>query len=465
MKHCDREHKSVFEVVGMYESAPKGPWFFLGIVHPPPTPELHKQLPEGYPFTLAELYKLEPKIPGVTVQVEHAGIHDALDSTTGPDGQLATRETVIAKLHDLGESDATNSPVGKVTYAKVVQPSGALYVILEISQGLEWVSWLVRNGFLTGLSLTTLETSHGIRPYEVSLTKEPARPHCYIVFHSTDEEKVRAYLGRVQQGDVRDYSAILRRPYRIMAASAEKMEVETPAPAAAEAPMEVTAERIMEAIGKHPEESHRKLLMASIEKMTQKALEEKKKAEEAEAARVAAVAKAEAATKTGKLNAAMLESSLLAVRRDLPAEIPYNDELAHRALTSDNIDDVRAGYGQLLITASMRSMLERRDSVVESSSPRKRRNDGQLNREDAEEEMAETDKAAAVAPEETDRIHTQMKTLNSLLVTASADKMPKAAAAPAAAAATSSIPLAADTAEAVSNLKLATALQAFEPLE
>lgn len=114
----------------MYEN--EGPFFFFGIIHPPPSPELTNQLPEGYAFTLSELYKLAPKIQGVPVQVEHAGIHEAIDSTTAPDGQLAAREAVIAKLHDLGDSDATKSPVGTVLKAEVIQPSGALYALFQV---------------------------------------------------------------------------------------------------------------------------------------------------------------------------------------------------------------------------------------------------------------------------------------------------------------------------------------------
>lgn len=206
------------------------------------------------------------------------------------------------------------------------------------------MAWLIRNGFLTGLSLTTLETTAGIRPYEISLTKEPARPHCYIVFHSTELEKVQGYMGRLKNGDVRDYSSTLRRPYRIMAASAEKMEIEAPVEKSADdMDVEVTGERILDAIGKHPDESMRKLLMASIDKMTQRATDEKKRADDAEMARKEAEARAEEAKKSGKLNAAMLESSLMAVRREIPADVPYDEELARRALISDNIDDVRAG--------------------------------------------------------------------------------------------------------------------------
>ena len=111
---------------------PSGPAYFCGIVHPPPSPELNRQLPAGYPLDLQQLYSLAPALPGAPILVEHAGIHDAVDGTTGPNGQLAPREEVIAELHDLGESDAIKSPVGAVLSAAVIEPSGALYITFEV---------------------------------------------------------------------------------------------------------------------------------------------------------------------------------------------------------------------------------------------------------------------------------------------------------------------------------------------
>ena len=132
---------------------------------------------------------------------------------------LATRDRVIAELHDLGESDATKSAVGTIVDARLIEPEGGLYVIAEISAGLIGVAHLVRAGFLTGLSLSTVVDSSGLVPVEVSLTKEPARPHSYIVFSSGQLQKVREYLGKIQSHTIRDYSGSLDRPTRVMAAS------------------------------------------------------------------------------------------------------------------------------------------------------------------------------------------------------------------------------------------------------
>jgi len=137
MHHCNSKRKRVCKVSRVDQwwrmPLPDGPAYFCGIIHPPPSPELNRQLPAGYPLSLEQLYSLAPELPGAPILVEHAGIHDAVDSTTASNGQLAPREAVIAELHDLGESDATKSPVGTVLEAHVIEPSGALYVVFEVS--------------------------------------------------------------------------------------------------------------------------------------------------------------------------------------------------------------------------------------------------------------------------------------------------------------------------------------------
>lgn len=428
-----------------------GPYYFLAILHPPPSPELHTALGE-YAFTLNELYKLAPKIRGLPLMVEHAGIVEAVDSTKGPSGQLADRNTVFAKLHDLGESDATHSPVGSIISAEVVQPSGALYAIFQINAGLEWIAWLVRNGFLTGVSLTTLETTAGIRPYEVSLTQEPARPHCYIVFHSTSLDKVRGYMGRVHTGGIRDHSSTLRKPYRIMAASATAMEVEKKEAAAPAKPV-VTGEALLAAINAHPEVAQRELLMAGMDMMTKRAAEAeaktKKEIEDAKAEIAKANAEKEAAEKRGKINAAMMESSLRALRSTVPEGVPFDEDLARCGLTSDKVEDVRAAYGQVLVTASYAGMMRNRK------------------RDATEEATREKYEAEAEDP-----IHARMAAINNLLggrtvetTTTATAPLLTASAASAGAGAAAAAPAPAVDAATAAQMKLAAGLATFAPLE
>jgi hypothetical protein len=293
----------------MDEGSVHGPTYFLAVLHPPPSPQLKAALGD-YAFTLSELFKVAPQIAGLPVMVEHAGIHDAIDSTMGPQGQLASRNEVIARLHDLGESDATKSVVGQVLSAEIVETSGALYAIFQINKGLDWVAWLVRNGFLTGVSLTTLETTHNIRPYEVSLTKDPARPHCFIQYHSNDLDKVRSYMRRVHNGSMRDLSSTLQKPYRVMAASAAAMQVDTPVSPASS----ITGEALMAAINAHPDVSQRTLLLASIDQMTARALESQKQTADTLAQLEKLEAERISAEKRGKVNMTMMESSLRAHR-------------------------------------------------------------------------------------------------------------------------------------------------------
>ena len=197
-------------------------------------------------------------------------------------GQLASRDRIISELHDLGRSDATKSPVGTVVEARLVEPSGGLYVIAEVNANLAGGSDLVRNGFMTGLSLSTVTTDDGLVPVEVSLTKEPARPHSYIVFSSSERGRVVDYLRRIEHGTLRDHSGNLNRPTRIMAASAEKMAVEAAAPPASgqqETP-KLSAQDLLTAVNSIPDSAARDLVLASLDRMGKTAQAKEDKAQE-----------------------------------------------------------------------------------------------------------------------------------------------------------------------------------------
>ena len=300
-----------------------------------------------------------------------------------------------------------------------------------------------------------------MRPYEVSLTREPARPHCYILYSSAELDKVQSYLGKIQTGDIRDHSATLRRPYRIMAASATQMEVEAAptAPAAAPAPeapaaseKDMSAEAIYAAIGEHPDPAKRGLLMASIDMMVKRAAEandkavEASKKAEAEAARVAALeAQVAASEKSGRLNTAFLGSTLKQYRSDLPEHLEdaLDPDLEKQAMTTTDPDVVRAAWSQHMITASMAKMLARQAAAEEPSSDRKRK---------AEEPARSAD---------VDATHERMKAINSL-ITGSASTMPPPAATPTTAG--SDHRLTEEDLRTAGAMKLAAAFSSFRPM-
>jgi len=316
------------------------------------------------------------------------------------------------------------------------------------------VVWLVRNGFLAGLSLTTLVTTSRMRPYEVSLTREPARPHCYILYSSAELDKVRSYMRKIQTGDIHDYSATLRRPYRIMAASATQMEMdlksaadtpaEPPAPAA-KPELDLSGESIMAAISAHPDVAQRELLMASIDMMTKRATEQKERAD-AEAAQVVELQKqVEASEKSGRLNTAFLGSTLKQFRSDLPDDVAdaLDPELQEQAMTTTDPDVVRAAWSQHMITASMTKMLQRKAALEQPSNDRKRK---------AEEPARESDKVR-------DTTHERMAAINQL-ITGSASTMPTAT--PATSGSTAK--LTPEEMRTAASMKLAAAFDSFRPL-
>lgn len=409
------------------------PTYFVCVAHGPPGPALVQEikkrgLPPNYALSLNDLYKLQHTLPGAAVTVEHAGIQEAVDSVKSKYNRIGGfrldqfRDLLYTRLHDLGESDATKSVVGKVIAASVIQPSGALYALFRVDAGLKEVAWLIRNGFLVGVSITTEPYAPSI-VYELSLTQDPARPHCFVVYSTADLTKAQHYMGKLINHTIEDLSSTLGAPTRVMAASATAAK-EVPTPKEEESTTEEPVDSLIAYVSTLPKEGQ-ELIIASL----QSAQERVKKSEEMTAAAEKKAAEMEKLAKQNRTNSAMLSSALATHRRSIPKEIEYDAELDVEAIKSDNPDVVRAAWNQTLITAS----LARGQDHLRGE---KRKND--------DEEHAVSDNK--------DDTRTRMAALTEL-VKASRGAAPK----------NGGGPLTQDEMRTVAHMKLATVLDAFEP--
>jgi len=335
--------------------------YYAGIVHPPPGHPGLDYLPDGYSLDAAELFRVAARMTNITIQVEHEGIMDAVDRASSRTGEFPNRNAVITELHDLGQSHAIATPVGRVVKAMVIEPSGALYAIIKIHEGYKWLGWLIQNGFLLGLSLTSLESpDKGVYPFELSLVETPARPHSYIVYASMELPKVEQYIRDLELQIKRDHSADLPVPYRLIMASkaeAEKIQLEAPKDAekAAVPSTEPTStpgfdtQAFVNAVTS-VNGVNGDLIMAGFQMLQQRA-------ESLVNERDTQLARANAAEQRGKVNSAFLTTQLEQHRKAYnSADVPYVMSVEENAITTENADEVRAAWQQSLVQASMGRM-------------------------------------------------------------------------------------------------------------
>lgn len=133
--------------------------------------------------------------------------------------------------------------------------------------------------------------------------------------------------------------------------------------------------------------------MASLDKMGAEALKQKKDRADAQTKIETLERDLAASQKTGKLNTAMLESTLSQFRASLPKAVAeeYPADLEKRAMATDDADVVRAAWNQQLVTASLKTMHEKMaaDGPTPTESQRKRKSDDDSSRTvDSHEWMA-----------------------------------------------------------------------------
>lgn len=258
--------------------------YFLGIVHPPPSPELDRQLAPGFSLSREQLLLARPLTWNIPITLEHSGIFKAIEHAYKDNKTykfVPSQNQVKRKLDTFAKSKVECTVIGAVI-DWFEASGGGFYTVFRIEKQYDAIVWLIQNAHLTGLSLTHViphDNTTNILPYEVTLCTEPARPHCYIISGSQSVIPIQRYKRLLQRGVITDKSDRLSQPKWIPIMATEQnvpadMETSTSAP-----PQEEVRDAVSDielALNAHPEEGGRKLIAARLIQM-QKELETKQK--------------------------------------------------------------------------------------------------------------------------------------------------------------------------------------------
>jgi hypothetical protein len=326
---------------------------FVAVVHPP-TSQGHS-LPEAYTLTHEQLRGVATAVVGAPITFEHKGIFQAVDRTNGENGQLATREKIVAELDRAGSVNGECSPIGKVLAAVLVEPAGGLHVLFKLDPYLSAVEQLILDGHLTGVSLTHSVQNGRVVPLEVSLTVDPARAHSFIVYSTKDDIAALEYLRKLGSGDITDYSSQLRKPTRIMAASNESVQ-QNAGPTA--------DQMLFDAVSAHPDPENRVLLMKTLMDFTKKVQTQNDEL-------VAANADRALLRKQDRVGTSVIKSYLRDNKTTFndKARDFYDEEIEAKALDNGSASDIQAAWTQSVICASMSSALGARPAEAKRVVP------------------------------------------------------------------------------------------------
>ena len=169
----------------------------------------------GFGLDASEVSAIGRDIRGCAVTVEHGALHDACNAIGG----RRERITQGSFLKELEGFTGPKRQVGRVLGGKESD------VLVRLHTAMPGVSTLVREGLLSGLSLTTVRDEKGVRPIELTLTATPKR--------GTSAKLVAEYIG-TGRNEIRPPLALPER----MSAAAPETKTPTEAPAAAETPAE-----------------------------------------------------------------------------------------------------------------------------------------------------------------------------------------------------------------------------------
>lgn len=359
--------------------------YFVALVSPATHAKALEDLDPEWRLSEEKHARLARQLGNLPLQVEHKGVFAAVDRLQGRNAQV-TRDSVVKELTAISEHDATKSIIGR-TIRGWTKPGSGLYITAYISDRFESVSFLVHRGILGSVSLTTpWDHSEG---WEVSLTNEPARPHCHILRTSTNLEVINQYLADLDAGNIRDDSADLTKPVRVMAASKTAMAASqeaaaAPAPSTSEtsaAPstsqqpavqdqpssssdsnesMEIDVDEVMKTLGEASPEVQQRLahMFTALQNQT---MQQREKL--AEAQKVAQAAAKENADLKAERNSQIGNSAAFTIYKDtiesLYEKLPTNvqeqlgscDDIVQH-MTGDNTSQIQAASYRLFQAAS-----------------------------------------------------------------------------------------------------------------
>ena len=159
---------------------------FLGLVHPPPTEKLNRELAPGYALSKSQLEQTVPMLLQRPITVEHHGVFDAVKHASDETHSIPLPDSVTEAMHALSKTDELSAIVGNVEDAFQVPSSGALYVVYSIDEKFaSSIEFLILNKMMAGLSMTHMvskNTENGIVPYEVKSTLPAGTVSLFNIF-------------------------------------------------------------------------------------------------------------------------------------------------------------------------------------------------------------------------------------------------------------------------------------------
>ena len=126
----------------------------------------------GYGIFSQDVGKMQKKLVGVPVTVNHNGLEGAISRVDSSGASLNATSFVEA----LRKQGGTSLPVGKIVHA-----GEGTEVLFSVDPTFSGLQDLVRMGLFNGLSLTHVDEGGDKRPLEISLTCDPARSNASVV--------------------------------------------------------------------------------------------------------------------------------------------------------------------------------------------------------------------------------------------------------------------------------------------
>lgn len=126
----------------------------------------------GFGITSPEVSRMQARLVGVPVTVNHNGLQAAIDRVDSSGANLTTGTFVEA----LRKQGGTSLPVGKIVHS-----GKGTEVLFSVDPNFSGLQEMMRLGLFNGLSLTHVEQNGNKEPLEISLTSDPARSNASVV--------------------------------------------------------------------------------------------------------------------------------------------------------------------------------------------------------------------------------------------------------------------------------------------
>lgn len=181
-----------------------------------------KKLPEAYQLSQSQLIDSLPKCRGLPVTYEHGGIHEAVQRLNNANQTPNNFDVALALETSSNAAHRTLGHVKDVFEAA----DGGFWAIMSIDfENKPGLYHLMQSGMLQSVSLTHMMEANNvnIRPLELALVGNPARPGCRIRFATKSALNMDLYKASLIAGTTHTMASPA-----VIAASATKMETDAP---------------------------------------------------------------------------------------------------------------------------------------------------------------------------------------------------------------------------------------------